>query len=530
MKMVLSQRFRSQTNPYYLCMSDVREFLENHLQPLAGPYLFVGAGIPRRYVGLPNWRQLLAHFAEKTDMPMGYYESGTLPQAASKLAAVFHEIWWRSGDYSESVNLWESRVAGDIAMPLKIEVSRLVDTMVDEASISDELVEEFELFKAMTVDGILTTNYDSLLSVAFPSYEVFVGQDGLLFSDTQGIAEIYAIHGTSADPRSLILTQEDYDEYAKRNAYLAAKLLTVFVEHPVVFLGYSFNDPNVHTILRSIVDGLQDKAVEKLQDRLIFVEWEAGVEPSAQRTQISVGDYLLPIIRITVPDFAAVYSALGARQRALPARVLRILKEQVYEIVRTNDPTKRLYAYQDIDDEKAKDISIVFGVGAKVATVGIVGLSRPEIWKDLLADPEGGYSPIEILDRLIPSISVTTYYPVFKYLNSAGFLSQDGSLDPSVDLNKRTKMRAKRNVDKLTTAIDGVAKRTFAELESRNDWEWLLNNALELPAYTDDVEGLRVFLLERRVVALNSTWWVSQYAKAAVAYDYMKYGPGRLSL
>ena len=119
-------------------------------------------------------------------------------------------------------------------------------------TVPQTLEAEWELLRASTIDGIVTTNYDRVLSEAFPSYLEYVGQEGMLFSDTQGIAETYAIHGSTGDPMSLVLTQSDYERFDARNAYLAAKLITIFVEHPVVFLGYSFNDGNVQRMLTAI--------------------------------------------------------------------------------------------------------------------------------------------------------------------------------------------------------------------------------------------------------------------------------------
>jgi hypothetical protein len=412
-------------------------------------------------------------------------------------------------------------------MPLKVEIAKFLDERLDGFEAPDDLKAEFELLRTATVDGVITTNYDRLLSEAFPTYKVYVGQEGLLFSDTQGIAEIYAIHGSTSDPSSLLLTAEDYSVYDERNAYLAAKLLTIFVEHPVIFLGYSFNDQNIHQILLSLVKGLQDKAVEKLQNRLIFVEWEEGATPSVEKTQMSVEGWLLPVTRIVVPDWIAVFTALGERQHALPARTLRILKQQVYDIVLTNDPKERLYAYRDIDDDTAKDISIVFGVGAKVATVGIVGLSRPNIWDDILQNPDGGYPADEVLDRLIAKAPLGHYVPVYKYLRELGLLDEDAQVPADCEVAAGVRKRVTKNRGTLTHQIKGVGKTSMRELAEKQDWAWILNNALHLPAHTDDHEGLRDFLIANVDKTRVNSWWPTQYSKAIVAYDFLRFGLAR---
>ena len=63
-------------------MGAVKDFLIPHLAPLATPYLFVGAGLSRRYAALPSWSELLRLFADKTGQPYEFYLSaadGDLP-------------------------------------------------------------------------------------------------------------------------------------------------------------------------------------------------------------------------------------------------------------------------------------------------------------------------------------------------------------------------------------------------------------------------------------------------------------------
>ncbi len=46
-------------------------------------------------------------------------------------------------------------------------------------------------------------------------------------------------------PLSLVLTQGDYEAFETDKKYLSAKLLTYFAEHPLLFIGYGANDPNI---------------------------------------------------------------------------------------------------------------------------------------------------------------------------------------------------------------------------------------------------------------------------------------------
>ena len=59
--------------------------------------------------------------------------------------------------------------------------------------------------------------------------------------------------------QSIVLTREDYDYFNEKKKYLSSKLLTYFAEHPLFFLGYSLNDPNIINILSDIDEILVSK-------------------------------------------------------------------------------------------------------------------------------------------------------------------------------------------------------------------------------------------------------------------------------
>ncbi|MDR5810923.1 SIR2 family protein [Caballeronia sp. LZ019] len=220
---------------------DLTESLLNHFKSFSSPpYIFIGSGVARRYLGLEGWEGLLRSQCQAHGLDYEFLNStagGDLPELASAMARELHERWWKDEKYKESREQYR-KIATNKESALKIEIAR----HIGESGVitnDPQLVGELELLRKIVVDGIVTTNWDGLLEYLFPDYTVYVGQEALLFSQIQGIGEIYKIHGSHTDPSSLVLTKSDYDEFHRRNPYLASKLLTFFVENPIVFLGYS---------------------------------------------------------------------------------------------------------------------------------------------------------------------------------------------------------------------------------------------------------------------------------------------------
>jgi hypothetical protein len=184
--------------------SQVEKELREHLKQFAAaPVLFVGSGVSRRYLGLPDWAGLLRYLAGLTGKDYDFYSStaaGDPSRIASLMAPALHEHLWEPAQKSLRTKYRDHLTAPDSA--IKILTAEFFLTAADPAFRTGKHAREVELFSKIVVDALITTNYDPLLEDLFPDYRSYVGQDELILADPAGVGEIYHVHGAMAPWRS----------------------------------------------------------------------------------------------------------------------------------------------------------------------------------------------------------------------------------------------------------------------------------------------------------------------------------------
>lgn len=450
------------------------------------PYLFIGSGISRRYINLPDWKGLLRKFAENCGENFDYHlatADGDLPAAATSIARTFHETWWHNPEYEkqreEYASVVESAEGG-----LKVAIAEFIranDTLTEGApGVSNpHLAAEIALLRAAVVDGVITTNYDSLTDQLFPDFQPYVGQDELLMSDAQFIAETYKIHGAASQLLSMVLTAGDYERSSERNHYLVAKLLTIFAEHPVIFVGYSLSDTYVNEILNNIATAVGPERLGELSRRIYFVEWnpDPTSSPFMEQTSIDRGGSRLPITRIESHSYDWIWNVLSQLERPFPAAILRQLRKHVFDLVTQPEPedTREVVRAIPIDSDTAEQYRVVFGVGAfsdkdlqNLSTIGRT-LSRADIVQDVLGIRKRTLDPENVLFSGIPDAirpGNKSYIPVHKYLQETGRISRNGKI----------------NFDGLPKIIKALAERPLsASNESQARFNREVRNKLTTP-------------------------------------------------
>ena len=385
---------------------DIEKALSAHLSDFStAPFLFIGSGFSKRYLGTEDWGGLIKRFCELVPRDFGYYRSSANNKwdtAAQMLAEDFHEIWWSDDLYSESRNEFGEDAISKFT-PLKVEIAKYLKEKKYQYGVDQKNDREIEEFKKVVIDGIITTNWDTLLEDLFIEEDMttYIGQKSLLFSDTMGISEIYKIHGCSTEPDSLILTEDDYKDFNEKNAYLAAKLLTIFIEHPVIFIGYSLGDQNIIRILEAITSCLDKSNIDKLKDRLIFIERASGGKDSFQESTMTVNGLTIPITRIVTDDYDKVYRPLSKVKRKFSTKKLRQMKSEMYELVKYNDPKGKIQVIE-YDGTNTDNVEFVVGFGIDHFAEQVQGvIEKNDIGKaSTIRHSAIGYSTLPLKDLL----------------------------------------------------------------------------------------------------------------------------------
>lgn len=510
---------------------DKNLFVEKIKNKRSAPFLFLGSGFTKHYLNTPDWKELLSKFASQ-HINAYYTLLGTndLSVIASEIAKeVNKQFWSLPNDDPYKQGLQDSVKTSSSVLKYKI-ASFLKEFSIDK--IPSQYSEELDLLRTLNIDGIITTNYDDLIETIFPKFTKYVGQNELIFSSVLNIGEIYKIHGCIYQPDSMILTDEDYKGFNQKNAYLAAKLITIFIEHPIIFMGYSINDSNIIELLKSIICCLDQDKIKKLQNNLFFVEWNANENSDfiVQQHDITMDSgIILPVIRIITHEYKPVYECLAQFERGIPTHLLRLYKKQFYEIVYSEKPEKKLYVLPGKEIDASPYIQMVYGFGAidkYKSAIGYSGLEAINLFRDVIENT-GNYESEMILTKTIPRLykGSQKFIPYYKYLNSVGITSDETFKNNRLGLNF-----------KLNKCEDFRFYKSFTSEEKRKTLQQAINDYIPWKACAlipylnikdDELDILKSFIMKHFndfLVIKQKPDYSTYFKKLICFYDWRKYG------
>lgn len=416
------------------------------------PYLFVGTGFSMRYSHAPSWNELLfntwkminperkerdfeklkqkieRNIAIKhpgmTEEEQKYYVN---PVLATAIEQEFNERYYSEEGFDMIVFSEEenNQIISNRYNPFKFLIAKQMSHMQLDNSLPEYKEVQSLIRNQNKFAGIITTNYDEVLENVFKDFSVLIGQDSLLLANSLNIFEIYKIHGCCSKPDSIVLTEKDYEDFDKKLKYLSAKLLTIFVEHPIIFVGYGLGDVNIRNIFCKIAECLTAEQIEKIKNNFIFISPAFGKEETYNKNTLTWGRHSIVINEFVLDNYEIVYQALSQIRSSMPIKLARKLQDMVCRFVYSTEAQNNILFGDinspDIDDEKA---AVYFGRADTVRQIGFSYFDIDEILEDILFDNKPYLINSQLIDKTFKNIrsrSGSTLLPIYKYVRALNY-------------------------------------------------------------------------------------------------------------
>lgn len=186
--------------------------------------IFVGAGLSKG-AGYKDWKELV----DPLHAPLGLAK--TLGYTPEQLAGWYEVAHGRA------------------------ELMKFLDK---ELSADRPPTECHRLIAGLPVDLYFTTNFDTLLEAVLPGAEVVVNDVDFSKLDAPAHKQIVKVHGDLGNTDSIVFTKSDYDHYLEKRPAIAELIRLTLMQRTVLFLGYSFSDRNLTTLLAQVGRRLGD--------------------------------------------------------------------------------------------------------------------------------------------------------------------------------------------------------------------------------------------------------------------------------
>tara|TARA_R110002020_G_scaffold288474_1_gene503921 strand:- start:696 stop:2189 length:1494 start_codon:yes stop_codon:yes gene_type:complete len=397
---------------------NIKDFISNFKNH---PVLFVGTGVSLRYLTNSfTWDGLLKKIAFDLKGNAEYYldlksncqEDGSynFEKLASLLESEFNTTLKneRDGKFKDINNIfYENMEKGQNLSRFKIYISKIFS----EIQIREEKKFEIAEFKKArkNIGSIITTNYDNLIEHIF-EFEKLIGNN-ILLSNPYG--SIYKIHGCSSEPHKIIITENDYDQFDGKYELIRAQLLSLFIHHPIIFIGYGVGDNNIKKILKTIFTYVEPNSdlANDIRNNFLLVEYEKDTDNEViSEHDIDMDGYsTVRINKIKTDNFNLIYQALANIHLPISAMDVRKVQNVVAEIYAGGKIEVKIT--EDLDALKNGDKILAIGSSK---TISYQFQTASEIMTNYFKImEESNHQILVLIDRY--NLQSGQYFPIFGF-------------------------------------------------------------------------------------------------------------------
>ena len=305
--------------------------------------------------------------------------------------------------------------------------------------------------------------------------------------------------------------------------------MTIFMEYPIIFMGYSISDTNIQKIIKSIVECLDANQVRLLEDRFIFVEYQQGkIGAEVSPYTIMIDDKPLSMKKIVVDDFKLIYKALEGKKSKLPVRILRRFKQELYDFTVTNMPTARLRV-ASIEDERVADDELVMAIGkySDYGLRGLHGLKTDEWYRNIVVN-DIEFSADDLLEHAFTDLikQNSGKLPVNRYLAEATkSYPECEELARKQDFDNLISNTIKRNRNKVS-GYYSIKQIWDNEKESLERATRLIAHLTEEHMDVNELESVLLEIFDKDINILQNAKSPirTNIRRLILIYDYLKWG------
>lgn len=147
-----------------------------------------------------------------------------------------------------------------------ITVAQYYCNSFNRAKINDKIINEFttlkkgnvnhQLLSKLSIDTFWTTNYDQLIEKTLEAdgkvVDLKIVKEHFARYVKKKDVVVYKMHGDKDSPHEAVLTKDDYDYYNVKRELFSTALRGDLLSRKFLFIGFSFDDPNLDFILSRI--------------------------------------------------------------------------------------------------------------------------------------------------------------------------------------------------------------------------------------------------------------------------------------
>lgn len=280
-------------------------------------------------------------------------------------------------DWEALVQPYVSQLKGNVKDPIAGLQYYVTQKKINVIDFKKEIAKNFsglkydirhELLAKLPIRNYWTTNFDTLVEDALKEIreprDIMKTNDSFITAEERRDNVVYKLHGDINAPQGIVILQDDYINYPKSHCNFITALENELATNSMLFLGYSFNDPDI----KNIIEILNLKTPSP-QTHFLVLKKETKRKQSAQKYWIDEMQKK-GIITCLIDEYTEIEEILRRVYKKYMARKILISGSSCGEYGKFTEleANKLLYnlGYKLIESFKYQDVNLISGYGLGV--------------------------------------------------------------------------------------------------------------------------------------------------------------------